>query len=57
MSSILVITAIVIAHNQNTKLFDRKSFIENGKNYNFNIIRDIYGVPHITGEKDKDAAF
>ena len=57
VSSILVITAIVIAHNQNTKLFDRKSFIENAKNYNFNVIRDIYGVPHITGEKDKDAAF
>ena len=39
------------------KDFDSEQFIKNSKNYNYKITRDIYGVPHISGIQDKDAAF
>ena len=32
-------------------------YIENSKNYNYKILRDDYGVPHISGITDQDAAF
>jgi penicillin amidase/acyl-homoserine-lactone acylase len=39
------------------KNFDPESFIKTSNDYNYKINRDKYGVPHITGIKDKDAAF
>jgi penicillin amidase/acyl-homoserine-lactone acylase len=39
------------------KNFDSESFIKTSNDYSYNINRDKYGVPHITGIKDKDAAF
>ena len=39
------------------KNFDPESFIKTSNDYSYQINRDIYGVPHITGIKDKDAAF
>ena len=39
------------------KNFDPESFIKKSNEYSYKINRDKYGVPHITGIKDKDAAF
>ncbi|MDA9651916.1 penicillin acylase family protein [Pelagibacteraceae bacterium] len=39
------------------KNFDPESFIKTSNDYSYKINRDKYGVPHITGIKDKDAAF
>jgi len=40
--------------NQN---FLPEEFIKTSNNYEYQIDRDIYGVPHIYGASDKDAAF
>ena len=43
--------------SEDNKNFDSESFIKTSNDYSYNINRDKYGVPHITGIKDKDAAF
>ena len=57
--SYLILFAIIFAYKtfQANKNFNPDLFIENSKNYNYEIVRDIYGVPHITGIKDQDTAF
>ncbi|MDC3263263.1 penicillin acylase family protein [Pelagibacterales bacterium] len=42
---------------EDNKNFDSESFIKTSNDYSYNINRDKYGVPHITGIKDKDTAF
>ena len=54
-----IIFAIIFFYktSEANKNFDPESFIKASNNYSYEINRDIYGVPHITGIKDKDAAF
>ena len=54
-----IIFAIIFFYKTSlaNKNFDPESFIKASNNYSYEINRDIYGVPHITGIKDKDAAF
>ena len=56
---LLVIFAIIFFYktSEANKNFDSKNFIKISNDYSYNINRDKYGVPHITGIKDKDAAF
>jgi len=56
---LLIIFAIIFFYktSEANKNFDSKSFIKISNDYSYNINRDKYGVPHITGIKDKDAAF
>ena len=56
LCSIFVLAAIIV-HNINARKFNTEDFIDRADNYNFQIIRDSFGVPHIVGEKDVDAAF
>ncbi len=37
--------------------FDREAALERGDLYDVRIVRDAYGVPHVYGERDVDAAF
>ena len=37
--------------------FKPDQFIETSKNYDYQIKRDTFGVPHVYGNRDKDAAF
>jgi len=56
---LLIIFAIFFFYKTSkaNKNFDSESFIKTSNDYSYNINRDKYGVPHITGIKDKDAAF
>ena len=56
---LLIIFAIIFFYKTSkaNKNFDSKIFIKISNDYSYNINRDKYGVPHITGIKDKDAAF
>ena len=56
---LLIIFAIFFFYktSEANKNFDSESFIKTSNDYSYNINRDKYGVPHITGIKDKDAAF
>ena len=53
----IFVLVIIILHNINARNFNTEDFIDRADNYNFQIIRDSFGVPHIVGEKDVDAAF
>ena len=55
--SVIFVAVAIIVHSQNIKSFNKENFIDSARNYNFQIIRDKFGVPHIRGEKDVDAAF
>ena len=57
--ALFIIFAIIFFYktSEANKNFDPESFIEASNDYSYQINRDIYGVPHITGIKDKDAAF
>ncbi|MDC3154704.1 penicillin acylase family protein [Pelagibacteraceae bacterium] len=51
-------TITVVTVNQyNTRNYKPEIFIEIEKNYSYEINRDKFGVPHVYGAKDKDAAF
>jgi penicillin amidase/acyl-homoserine-lactone acylase len=56
---LLILFAIFFFYktSEDNKNFDSESFIKTSNDYSYNINRDKYGVPHITGIKDKDAAF
>ena len=54
----IIFTIIVVTVNQyNTRNYKPEIFIEIEKNYSYEINRDKFGVPHVYGAKDKDAAF
>ena len=57
--ALFIIFAIIFFYktSEANKNFDPESFIKASNDYSYEINRDIYGVPHITGIKDKDAAF
>ena len=57
--ALFIIFAIIFFYktSETNKNFDPESFIKTSNDYSYQINRDIYGVPHITGIKDKDAAF
>ncbi|MDB9817786.1 penicillin acylase family protein [Pelagibacterales bacterium] len=57
--ALFIILAIIFFYktSEANKNFDPESFIKTSNDYSYQINRDIYGVPHITGIKDKDAAF
>ena len=59
ISVLFIIFAIIFFYktSEANKNFDPESFIKASNDYSYQINRDIYGVPHITGIKDKDAAF
>ena len=59
ISALFIIFAIIFFYktSEANKNFDSESFIKTSNDYSYNINRDKYGVPHITGIKDKDAAF
>ena len=38
-------------------LFNKTNITSNDYNYDVTIYRDIWGVPHVYGETDQDAAF
>ncbi len=55
---ILIFFGLAVNINyKSTKSFNVEDFIDRAKYYEFQIIRDTFGVPHIRGEKDIDAAF
>ncbi len=54
----IIFTITVVTVNQyNTRNYKPEIFIEIEKNYSYEINRDKFGVPHVYGAKDKDAAF
>ena len=54
----IIFTITVVTVNQyNTRNYKPDIFIEIEKNYSYEINRDKFGVPHVYGVKDKDAAF
>ena len=54
----LVFISTLIAVNQyNIRNFAQTSFLEIEKKYSYKIERDQFGVPHVYGDTDKDAAF
>ena len=53
----LLTTLTVFFNFQITKNFKPDQFIETSKNYDYQIKRDTFGVPHVYGNRDKDAAF
>ena len=54
----IIFTITVVTVNQyNTRNYKPEIFIEIEKNYSYKINRDKFGVPHVYGAKDKDAAF
>ena len=55
--AILLASITVILHIKNTSGFNPEQFIKIANNYDYEIKRDNYGVPHIFGKKDLDAAF
>ena len=57
--ALFIIFTIIFLYktSEANKNFDPESFIKASNDYSYQINRDIYGVPHITGIKDKDAAF
>ena len=59
ISAPFIIFAIILFYktSEANKNFDPESFIKASNDYSYEINRDMYGVPHITGIKDKDAAF
>ena len=54
---VLLTSITIILHIKNTAGFKPEQFIEIANNYDYEIKRDSYGVPHIFGKKDLDAAF
>ena len=54
---ILFVLAFLTTYQINSSEFDKKQFIDIANNYSVKIDRDIFGVPHIDGERDIDAAF
>ena len=55
---VIIFTITVVTVNQyNTRNYNPEIFIEIEKNYSYEINRDKFGVPHVYGAKDKDAAF
>ena len=55
--ALVFVTAVIIVNQYNTKNFAQSSFLEIEKKYSYKIERDQFGVPHIYGDTDKDAAF
>ena len=54
---VIFVIFLIIQNYRNTINFDSKKFLEIEKNYSYQIKRDTYGVPHVQGMRDKDAAF
>jgi len=54
---VIFVIFLIIQNYRNTINFDSKKFLEVEKNYSYQIKRDTYGVPHVHGIRDKDAAF
>jgi len=46
-----------LAHESRLSWFDAKAALAEAAKYDATIVRDRYGVPHITGKRDADAAF
>ena len=55
--AVIFVIFLIIQNYRNTINFDSKKFLEVEKNYSYQIKRDTYGVPHVYGMRDKDAAF
>ena len=55
--AVVFVTALIIVNQYNTKNFAQSSFLEIEKKYSYKIERDQFGVPHVYGDTDKDAAF
>ena len=53
----LLIIALVGAINLYTPRFNQSIKVDAYNDYDVNIYRDTWGVPHIFGEKDKDTAY
>ena len=54
---ILITVSTIVLNFQSTKNFKPNQFKETSKKYSYQIKRDIFGVPHIFGKRDIDAAF
>ena len=54
---VIFVIFLIIQNYRNTINFDSKKFLEVEENYSYQIKRDSYGVPHVHGMRDKDAAF
>ena len=54
---VIFVIFLIIQNYRNTINFDSKKFLEVEKNYSYQIKRDTFGVPHVHGMRDKDAAF
>mgnify|MGYP003318217320 CR=1 FL=1 len=54
---ILFTVSLLVVYNLNTLKFDTEIFKKNAEEYSVRIDRDIFGVPHVHGERDEDTAF
>ena len=54
---LLFVLTLVSVNQYNTRNFAQTSFFEIEKKYSYKIERDQFGVPHVYGDTDKDAAF
>ena len=55
--ALLLVLVDVIAGAQQRSAFDADAFVAGGADYDVEIVRDGFGVPHIYGERDADVAF
>ena len=54
---LVFVLTLVFVNQYNTRNFAQTSFLEIEKKYSYKIERDQFGVPHVYGDTDKDAAF
>lgn len=55
--AVLASYSFFLAHEARLSWFDAKAALTKAAKYDATIVRDRYGVPHITGKRDADAAF
>ena len=55
--ALIFVSTLILVNQYNTRNFAQTSFLEIEKKYSYKIERDQFGVPHVYGDTDKDAAF
>ena len=54
---LVFVLSLIFVNQYNTRNFAQTIFLEIEKKYSYKIERDQFGVPHVYGDTDKDAAF
>ncbi len=55
--ALVFVSTLIVVNQYNTRNFVQTDFLEIEKKYSYKIKRDQFGVPHVYGDTDKDAAF